>query len=150
VIVWSSLAAVVVLAALVFGWVEMRQTLSPVEISVKALAALRQQPAWKAVVTQPNGQTETDWWSANSSYYRCDFRDGGNSSSATDGEVLFGPGPDGRITAQPVGAGAPGHLNPTEFTTYYSYLADGKPLRAALFKRLGAPSSSASKLRLHT
>ncbi len=109
-------------------------TVSPSDLTAEtvresALAALQASEGWKVVVEGDDGFREIDWWSTNSSYYRRDASSGGPiSSSATDGKVLFMSASDGTVTSQPLGDDSAHPPNPTLFTAYYWYLADGRPL----------------------
>jgi hypothetical protein len=102
-------------------------------VRTEALAALAKQPAWKVTTEQFDGRMETEWWSANSPYYRWDDGSGNASKpvSATDGKSLFQPGPDGAFYAQGLGADAGRPVNPTAFSTYYWYLKQGRPIDAS-------------------
>jgi hypothetical protein len=98
------------------------------DVRAKALAALQTVAAWQVKTTFSDGWVETEWWSANSGNYRWDETVGGKerSSLSTDGKVLMAPGPDGAVIDQPLGAAAGRLPTSTVFTTYYSYLKQGK------------------------
>lgn len=129
--------------------------LDSAEVGARALGALESVSAWRIETTSADGWTEVEWWSAQSRDYRWDeiVKGTKRSSVGTDGKVLIAPGPDGAVADLPLGSAA-GHVpNPTVFTTYYSYLKQGKPLEAELASdgsvRLilkDAPSSLSARL----
>ena len=98
----------------------------------KALAALEKVEAWKVTTTGYNRTSDVDWWSASSPDYRWDEVNalGKVFSTATDGKVLVAPGPDGAVVDQPLGAAAGHPPSATEFTMYYWYLKQGRPIKA--------------------
>ncbi len=100
------------------------------DVRAKALAALQTVAAWQVKTTSSDGWVETEWWSANSGNYRWDETVAGKkrSSLGTDGKVLIAPGPDGAVVDQPLGPAAGRLPTSTVFTTYYSYLKQGKPV----------------------
>lgn len=100
-------------------------------IREKAVHALSDQPAWKVVVTHQDGQGVTEWWSANSVYYRGDFTQNGQKqgSLATDGKSIFQPRPDGGVEIVPLPSEPVHGVGGSELGSYYWYLAEGKPLK---------------------
>jgi len=99
------------------------------QIRSKALSALEEVAAWKVTLVDNNDTTYTDWWSANSPYYRWDTVVGGKTSSAAvDGKTYMETGPDGSARGWPLGADAGHPAKPTVFSTYYWYLKEGSPI----------------------
>jgi len=99
------------------------------QIRSKALSALEKVAAWKVTLVDNNDTTYTDWWSANSPYYRWDTVVGGKTSSnAVDGKTHMETGPNGSARGWPLGADAGHPANPTVFSTYYWYLKEGSPI----------------------